>query len=80
MWPSMMQFFFILHVKNSHAYGGVYFIRGVRKKKFENYRQRKECLYKDSQHCTNLSTYQQWETGDEEVKIKKKPRNNYNKE
>lgn len=32
---------------------------------------RKECLYKDSQHCTNLSTYQQWETG-EEVKIKNK--------
>lgn len=70
MWPSIMQFF-LLHVKNYHAYGGVYFIRGVRKKKFENCRQRKECLYKDSQHCTNLSTYQQWETG-EEVEIKNK--------
>lgn len=44
----------------------------VIKKKFENCRQRKECLYKGSQHCTNLSTYQQWETGDEEVKIKNK--------
>lgn len=43
----------------------------VKKKKSENCRQRKECLYKDSQHCMNLSTYQQWETG-EEVKIKNK--------
>lgn len=32
MWPSIMQFF-LLHVKNYHAYGGVHFIRGVRNQK-----------------------------------------------
>lgn len=61
-------FYFMLKIT---MHGSVHFIRGVRKKKFEHCRQRKECLYKDSQHCTNLSTYQQWETG-EEVKIKNK--------
>lgn len=74
MWPSMMQFF-LLHVKNSHAYGGVYFIRRVRKqKKSLNTVDRGKNAYiraantvRTYLHCT----YQQWETGDE-VKIKNK--------
>lgn len=80
MWPSMMQFF-LLHVKNSHAYGGVYFIRGVRKqKKSLNTVDRGKNAY--IRAANTVRTYLHINNGKQEMRLKSKTktRNNYNKE
>lgn len=78
MWPSMMQFF-LLHVKNYHAYGGVYFIRGVRKKKFETVDRGKNAYIRTA---NTVRTYLHINNGKREMRLKSKTktRNNYNKE